>query len=164
MIRTWFISDTHFNHTNIIKYENRPFQSVEEMNQTMIENWNRVVRKDDRVFHLGDVGFGSQEELVKIVQQLNGRKHLVLGNHDRKKFNWFKAGFESFSRFPIILDNFFILSHEPVYLNDSMPYANIHGHIHSRLMTGNYFNVSVEIIGYEPFLFEDIKKSFKSRN
>lgn len=78
----YFTSDTHFSHTNIIKYCNRPFKSVEEMDEVLIANWNSVVKKTDQVFHLGDFGYN-----YKIAQRLNGHKHLIWGNHDRKLRN-----------------------------------------------------------------------------
>ena len=55
----YFIADTHFNHANIIKYCNRTFKNTHEMNEYIIQKWNSVVKKDDTVYHLGDVGFGS---------------------------------------------------------------------------------------------------------
>ncbi len=77
----YFIADTHFNHENIIKYCNRPFKNSKEMNEYIISKWNSVVTKDDIVYHLGDVGFGSTEELKKLVSSLNGTKILIRGNH-----------------------------------------------------------------------------------
>lgn len=82
MSNIWFTSDSHFCHKNIIQYSNRPFSSVEEMNEAMIANWNKVVDKNDTVYHLGDFGFAKRDILLNIFNRLNGNKHLVEGNHD----------------------------------------------------------------------------------
>lgn len=81
-MRFW-ISDTHFGHKNIIEYCDRPFKSVSHMNETLIENWNNVVSDEDTVYHLGDVALGPWDEWDGILTRLNGRKILVVGNHDR---------------------------------------------------------------------------------
>ncbi len=78
--RLFFTSDTHFNHTNILQYCNRPFKTVDQMNETIITNWNNVVGPDDVIFHLGDFCLGGAEEWNKILDRLNGRIYLVLGN------------------------------------------------------------------------------------
>ena len=80
----FFTSDTHFDHKNILRFCNRPWETVEEMNQGLIDNWNSVVGPDDIVFHLGDVSFGGNTNLTKYVSQLNGHIILVKGNHDKK--------------------------------------------------------------------------------
>ena len=80
----FFTSDTHFNHTNIIQYCQRPFKSTDEMNEAMIDNWNSIVGEDDTVFHLGDFCLGGAAEWNKILNRLNGRIYLILGNHDLK--------------------------------------------------------------------------------
>lgn len=80
---TWFTSDTHFGHANIIKYCDRPFASVDAMNKAIIKNWNSVVSPDDTVYHLGDVALGDINSSLACVGALNGYKILVLGNHDR---------------------------------------------------------------------------------
>jgi len=79
----FFTSDTHFGHQRIIELCNRPFSSVEEMNEAMIERWNAVVRPTDTVYHMGDVAMGRIAESLPLVGRLNGRKKLVPGNHDR---------------------------------------------------------------------------------
>ena len=80
--KVWFTSDLHFYHKNICKYCNRPFDNIEEMNQKLIDNWNSVVKKDDTVFLLGDMGFCGLEKLKGLMSQLNGNIFLIQGNHD----------------------------------------------------------------------------------
>ena len=80
--RIFFTSDTHFGHTNIIKYCRRPFDSIKDHDAALIRRWNDKVGPDDLVFHLGDVGFGDPAYINKVLSQLNGRIILVIGNHD----------------------------------------------------------------------------------
>ncbi len=80
----FFTSDTHFNHTNIIQFCQRPFKNADEMNEVIITNWNNGVRKDDIIFHLGDFCLGGSAEWSKILDRLNGKIYLILGNHDLK--------------------------------------------------------------------------------
>ena len=165
--KIFMISDPHFHHENIIKYENRPFDNAEQMTKTIIKNWNKVVKRDDEVFCLGDICFKNKEVTTEIVQQLNGIKTLILGNHDRSKSKkwWQEVGFQEVSKYLIIVGDFYILSHEPIYLTEAMLYANIHGHIHHlKYESKQYFNVSVECIDYTPMNFEDIKKEIIIRN
>lgn len=79
-----FVSDTHFYHKNVIQYSNRPFASVEEMNEKMIAAWNEKVAEDDTVYHLGDFAFINYQQLRTLLRRLNGWKHLILGNHDKE--------------------------------------------------------------------------------
>jgi calcineurin-like phosphoesterase family protein len=83
--KVYFTSDTHFYHSNIIGFCKRPFKNVEDMNETLIGNWNRVVSQDDIVFHLGDFCLGGSHEWTKILNRLNGKIYLILGNHDLPK-------------------------------------------------------------------------------
>lgn len=80
----WFTSDLHFNHRNICKYSNRPFSSVKEMNEVLIQNWNRMVRPEDSIWHLGDFAFGPISFTKKILECLNGEINLIYGNHDQE--------------------------------------------------------------------------------
>lgn len=79
----WFTSDHHFGHAKIIELCNRPFSSVEEMNEILVERWNSVVARGDMVFYLGDFAMGQRKETVPIASRLNGVKLLVPGNHDK---------------------------------------------------------------------------------
>ncbi len=83
-MQIWVTSDTHFYHGNIIKYCNRPYVNIESMNRDIVQRWNVVVQPQDLVYHLGDVGFGSLTAIGNLVQELNGTKVLIRGNHDRK--------------------------------------------------------------------------------
>lgn len=85
-MKTYITSDTHFGHLNIIKYCNRPFKDVEEMEWKLIENWNSVVGTSDEIYHLGDFAMGGNldERVPKILARLNGIKHLIRGNHDKR--------------------------------------------------------------------------------
>jgi len=152
----YFIADTHFYHENIIKYENRPFRDAEHMNAELIKRWNNTVKKSDRVFLLGDVGFANKAKVSEIIQQLNGTKILVMGNHDSKNIKYYQdMGFKEVYKYPIVYKEFFILSHEPpTYFNENCPYFYIYGHVHStdmyKTVTKNSACVSVERWDYKP--------------
>ena len=102
-MNTFFIADTHFGDEAILRYEKRPFSSVEEMDQEMIRRWNEVVGDEDLVFHLGDVSSYGKEKTKEILSRLRGKKHLVLGNHDLDftEEEWRSMGFAFVSSYPI---------------------------------------------------------------
>jgi len=160
--KQFIIADTHFGHENIIEYENRPFASVEEMDKQLISNWNKTVKKRDTVFMLGDFAFASKERIKELVSLLNGSKILVLGNHDKTyTYSWWKkAGFYMVCKYPIIIEKFLILSHEPLYTNTNMPYVNIFGHVHSNPQYLDYskyhFCACAERINYTPIELSEI--------
>lgn len=161
----WVISDTHFHHDRMILYEGRPFSDIEEMNCQLIKRWNQVVSKRDKVFHLGDFSFGSQRQVAEIINQLKGDIYLILGNHDRSHSDawWLTAGIKTVYRYPIIMDKYFMLSHEVMYLNDHMPYINLHGHTHSKSIDSfQYVNCSVEVNNYTPQDLDAILIRYKS--
>ena len=133
----FFIADTHFSEENIIKYESRPFASAEAMNEEMINNWNKQVGSNDEVYVLGDFGATGVEK--KILDRLNGTKYLVKGNHDTQTNEYYRlAGFGEVYDCPIILEQFWILSHDPLYVNTNMPYANLFGHVHNSPLFKDY--------------------------
>lgn len=158
-IMMYFIADTHFSEENIRLYENRPFENVAEMNCAIVQRWNDCVDQEDEVYVLGDFGADGQEALI--LRQLNGRKFLVKGNHDVRANQYYRdCGFEEVYDHPIIIKDFWILSHEPLYVNTNMPYANLFGHVHNSPIFKTYSNqhycVSVERINYTPISFDEI--------
>lgn len=154
-IKTFVIADTHFGHENIIKYESRPFENVEIMDETLIRNWNSVVGEEDIVYFLGDFALCNKERIIEIGQQLKGYKILVYGNHDKKSVEVFKmAGFNEVYKQPIEINNI-MFSHVKIPYNDlKFGQINIHGHSHSKCgaepFGHTYKCVSVENINYTP--------------
>jgi len=132
MGKTFLIADLHFGHENIIRYENRPFASLDDMDSTIIKNWNQAVTENDTVIVAGDVSFYDKEKTTFIVNQLHGNKILVKGNHDNSSNQWWcDVGFNEVSSYPIVYMEWFIIQHEPpTYINDAMPYFFIYGHVH----------------------------------
>ena len=170
MSKIYFISDMHFFHKNIIEFCERPFKDVDEMNEFIIKKWNETIKKHDKVFVLGDLGFGSKEVIEKVIKRLKGIKVLVRGNHDHYNDEYYRSiGFKEVINYPIIYKKFFIISHEPVNFIVGTPFLNIHGHIHNNKYglderdkidnsKNNYLNVSVEALNYIPITFEEIKE------
>ena len=163
--RTYFIADTHFGDERIRRYENRPFSDAAEMDAALIARWNAVVGKEDLVYVLGDFGaFGCE---TCVLEKLSGNICLIKGNHDTKENAYYRsAGFYEVYDLPVVLDGFWILSHEPLYVNRNMPYANIFGHVHGSPMFQNYsgqhYCVSVERIDYTPVSMEEIAQKVKA--
>jgi len=160
--KTYLIADLHFGHESIIKYENRPFRDVSHMDETIIRNWNQTVSKTDLVIVAGDVSFYDKDKTAAIVRRLQGRKILVRGNHDARSSAWWvEAGFAEVSSNPIIINDWFVVSHEPPhYTNEAMPYFFIYGHVHSsemyRTITRQTACVSAERWDFTPVLLETI--------
>lgn len=157
-MRRFLIADTHFGHNNIIDYENRPFHDAKEMDMKLIELWNSVVEKDDLVYMLGDFTLSRNKEIIaNLLSKLNGRKVLIMGNHDtRKPKDYVECGFEVATRKPMMVEPGVILMHEP--FDDKFliakNYLYFFGHVHANhsLMDGykNCMCVSVERIDYRP--------------
>jgi len=166
----YIISDLHLGHNNIINLCNRPFGSIEEMDDILVKNLFKIEYvPSDTLFFLGDMGFWSQEKFQNLLSQIKAKTYLILGNHDkgRKISFWKNCGFTEVSRFPLCVSKWYWLSHEPMYLNESMPYVNIHGHIHNidqvlKVDGKNlYFNACVEKINYTPISLDNLIKNYQ---
>ena len=165
MAKDFFIADTHFGGENIRRYENRPFETAKEMDEKLIANWNQAVMKEDTVYVLGDFSDYMEDERDKgILTRLNGEKILVMGNHDKHRTpqQWRDLGFAECVPWQIVYKDFYMLSHEPMYINTNMPYANFYGHVHGNPSYKDACKqsvcVSVERIAYTPIEFEQLRK------
>ena len=157
----FFIADTHFGDDAIRRYEGRPFSSRQEMDEELIRRWNGAVTDEDRVWVLGDFCVPGLE--AALLSRLRGIKYLVKGNHDTlPSEDYRRAGFREVYDLPVILENFWIASHEPLYVNTNMPYANLFGHVHAspqyRDLSPQHFCVCAERTGYAPIPFDEIKR------
>lgn len=169
MGKDYFIADTHFGDGRIIRYENRPFSSIQEMDRVLTERWNSIITAEDTVYVLGDFSsYGDANKDRELLKGLNGSKILLLGNHDthRTAEEWRQLGFCECSPWPIIYQGFFLLSHEPLYVNSNMPYANIYGHVHGNASykdaSAQSVCVSAERIGYQPIAMAEIREKIDS--
>lgn len=154
MSKIFLVSDTHFNHTNIIKYCDRPFKDITEMNNAIINNWNSIISKEDIVYHLGDFGLGNFDELKKIFDKLNGKKYLIMGNHDlkRSKNFYLNLGFIGVYKKQCQIENI-LLTHWPHEVEKGV--FNYYGHIHNKeekeqFLDGKHKCISLEKTNYMP--------------
>lgn len=168
----YYIADTHFGHENILKMCNRPFNSIEEMNETLINAWNDRVTGNDTVFILGDMFFRCQNPEV-ILKQLKGKKRLIIGNHDASWMNKVDL-----TRYFVSVDHYLEISdgergitlmHYPLLAwKHKLRTYMIHGHIHNDTST-DYFplivnrdrvlNAGVDINGFRPVTFDELVRN-----
>lgn len=160
----FFTSDHHFGHTNIIRHANRPFASVEEMDEALITNWNNLVGRSDTVYHLGDFSFHRRDKTAEILDRLNGAIHLVKGNHDRRMHSSLFRMFQSVSDLKEIkvADQSIVLCHYAMRVWNKSHYGawQLHGHSHGTLQnipTYLQFDVGVDCWGYLPISFDSVK-------
>ena len=157
----WFTSDEHFNHENIIKYCSRPFSSLEEMNEALIEKWNERVNGADTVYVVGDMFLGRPEEATPLIKKLKGRKILIRGNHDRSHRTMIECGFdETWQRkdFKLKDGRRALLNHKPLPESTLGHYdLQIHGHRHSLpVVSGKRLNVCVDLWNFAPISEDEI--------
>jgi len=171
-METFLIADLHFGHANVCNFLNqygeklRPFSSVEEMDEEIIERWNKRVGPEDKVYVLGDLAMSRKH--ISTVGRCNGTKVLIKGNHDIFKLGDYTPYFKDI-RGSHKLDKF-ILTHIPIHTESLARWTsgNIHGHLHSYNVMKDgvedkrYFCVSVEQIDYTPISFEDIRKKYEN--
>ena len=160
----YLIGDLHLDHTNIIKYCNRPFSSVEEMNETLIKRWNETVTVEDTVYYLGDIAYGKGSRSGSWWwQKLNGKKTLIKGNHDRKESI---RGIIPVHKWHIVeLSGIeFLLIHSPDYDKPKWDGWIIHGHHHNNYpdkyplvnKEKKTINVSAELLDYYPLSLDKL--------
>lgn len=182
MSNTFIVSDTHFGHSGAVKFlrtdgtKLRPWDNTEEMDEALVENWNKVVRPKDKVIHLGDVVINRRA--LPTCARLNGTKYLVKGNHDVFRLDEYTPYFKDI--YGCKQHDDYILTHIPVHENQLYRFkGNIHGHMHDlcvrkEVIDGSwygkhmedderYFCASVERINYTPIAWEEVKKIMEGR-
>lgn len=166
----YYTSDLHLFHNNIIKYEDRPFNNVEEMNDYIIYKWNSKVKPTDEVYILGDFAFCSGKQANELLSKLNGKKYLIKGNHDSflKDKDFDKSNFEWIRDYTTIKDNKrkVVLFHYPIAVWDCQHHDSIHlyGHVHSNkdnhhsllFKLENAYNVGIDVCDFEPKTLEEL--------
>ena len=132
---TFYIADWHYNHANILSYDNRPFKTVEEMDAALVERWNATVTSADTVYVLGDMFWGGETKAVPVLDSLNGKKILIKGNHDRCKNTEFRKRFDQISGYLEITDGdrHVVLCHYPMpcFKNHFHGWYHLYGHVHN---------------------------------
>lgn len=163
----YYVSDLHFGHKNILEMCKRPFSSIEEMDERLVENWNKRVKKNDKVYILGDLIYKSTTPPEAYLERLKGEKVLILGNHDK----WWvdKVDLTKYFSFVMRLDvintgkgkatlcHFPMMDFEGRYL--------IHGHIHANTdmdywsvlkNSDRTLNAGVDVNGFQPVTFDEL--------
>lgn len=179
----FFTSDTHFDHANIIRYCNRPWNTVEEMNEGLVERWNSKVGPDDIVFHLGDFCFAGSAEWKKWRDKLNGHIILVRGNHDRKMSSSMEGLFDAvFPQLQLTIDGRSVyLNHYPFltyggcWRNEKDAVWQLFGHVHGGVLSSEgkdigrlnmlfpyQYDVGVDNNNFTPISWEDVKIRIKN--
>lgn len=177
----YFTADHHFGHANIIKFNNRPFRDVDDMNEKLIQRWNDTVPSGGIVFHLGDFCLGSSAMAMDILERLNGRIYLILGNHDIRniKQGWM-ARFEYVCQQMTIRvgDQSVILNHNPFlcYGGSYRDVWQLFGHVHSgpfscsgldhprlKMLFPLQYDVGVDNNEYRPVSFAGVKAKIESQ-
>lgn len=174
MPKTWFTSDLHLGHSKIIEYCDRPYSDVKEMNKSLVDNWNTCVKPDDVVYFLGDFAMSGRDNIHLWLNFLNGRKHLIKGNHDYS-VKWDKfPQWESVSNLKEISlssegENYkIIMCHFPLLTWNKSHYGSwmLHGHAHASLpFDPNIKRLDVGVDGhdYKPVSFEQVKEIFNNK-
>lgn len=180
----FFTADLHFGHKNIIRFDNRPFTTVEEMDRVLIERWNKKVKNEDTVYILGDVSWYDDQKTCEILSQLHGKKVLILGNHDRVRGHVRKCFEEicSYKEITLPCNIHVVLCHYPITFFNRHHYGAymFYGHVHNShewKMTENYkygleqldikcnmFNVGCMVRNYEPVTFDEILQQEERKN
>ena len=166
----WFCSDTHFGHANVIKYCNRPFETPDQMDEVLIENWNSRIGPQDMVFFLGDFSFTKPERTKEVLKELNGNITLIKGNHDKylkPLYNYFVDVYDLVTIEVPDEDapqghQSLVLCHYPMLRWDKQHYGswNLHGHCHGNLpydKTVKRLDIGVDVYDYAPVSYQEIK-------
>lgn len=161
MNERFWISDTHWFHKRILELTNRPFETLEEMNEALVKNWNERVTKSDIVYHLGDFSFGTRAQTEELIGRLRGQIHLIRGNHD-EVLDKFRDRFASYQDYKEIrIDGRkIVMCHYPLesWHGAHRDAWHLHGHCHGTLerVMGNRLDVGIDNVGPRPINLEEL--------
>lgn len=175
MTETFLVGDPHFTHRNIIKFTDsdgnriRPFDSLEEHDETLVENWNKTVKEKDKVYVMGDIVIN--RKALPIFSRLNGDKVLIKGNHDNHELNAYLPYFRDIRACQVMKGEKIILTHIPIHTSQLQRFkCNVHAHLHQNVIMNQsgipdirYLCVSLEHTNFTPISFNDVKKILKNR-
>ena len=165
--KSWFTSDTHFGHENVIRYSNRPYKDKHEMDESIIANWNAKVQPNDNVYHIGDVFFCKKDRAIQILSRLNGRITLIMGNHDkaiRRDQDFINRFFNVVDYLELTIEGQkMVLSHYPMMTWNGSGRGSwmLHGHCHGNLkypFEAKIHDVGIDPNNYFPLSFPDLKR------
>lgn len=172
--KIFFTADTHFGHKNILKYCNRPFETVADHDKMLIQNWNETVGKDDIVYHLGDIALGywttpymggGPVKMAELLKQLNGHIKLVPGNHDDPELiktleeqGLLEVERKQYFSLDMKTGHAIMVSHCPIMIAPMATKIQLHGHVHSPVTEGEYTSSDLEKYYkiYDPNLHYDV--------
>ena len=174
--KIFFTSDQHFGHANILKFCNRPFASIEEMNEELIRRWNEKISPADEVYHLGDFALTTNKQFQEIAGRLNGTIYLIVGNHEgsalnnRKRFKWVKEYFELKVQDADCENGVqrIVLFHYAmrVWRGDYRGSWHLYGHSHNNLPDKEdslSFDVGVDCHNFYPLEYGEVKAIMKNK-
>lgn len=134
----YFISDLHFGHANVLAYDNRPFQNIQDHDKALIQRWNDTITKEDDVYILGDISWHNVMKTIDIIQSLNGKKHLIIGNHDHSflKNQAFRSLFVEITNYKELTlsdGKGIVLCHYPIpcFNHHYHGWYHLYGHVHN---------------------------------
>ncbi len=174
MSKRYFTSETHFYHRKILQYcpDSRPFDSIEQMNEGLVERWNETVGVQDDIYHLGDFSFGTREQTEQILSRLKGNIHLIRGNHDRafdsSVLRNYLASIQDYKEFPtkkfgiaLIMFHFRILDWNKKHYGSWHLFGHAHGNSghHETLATDRCMDVGIDTrADCSPWSWDEIKE------
>jgi calcineurin-like phosphoesterase family protein len=179
---TWFTSDTHYWHRSIIGYCNRPAIDVEAMNTMLIAKYKEKVKPEDTVYHLGDFAFCNQTRACEILEQLPGKKHWIVGNHDHKLIRQTEKYWTEITPYKLLMEHIkykddegqsqqyhmpIVLFHFPILSWDGMAHGSwhLHGHCHGSLRDNGSLrlDMGVDCWNYSPVSLEEVQNEMALR-
>jgi len=159
----FFTSDEHYYHYNAIKYCNRPFKTIEEMNEELIKRHNEIVKSDDMVIHAGDFTLKNRIEAEKIQLRLNGQHYYIRGSHDK----WMDRTFhemwtKTINKHHIVVCHYAMLVWPRSHYNSFLLFGHSHGALNN-IVQGKCYDVGVDSNNFYPVSFDQIIEVMKDK-